>query len=242
VLTNHIYENKIGQQRLWPFLLGQQEFAFKTLFELSMLQDEVIHELMAQPVVLQCVLSATNASNETLRKYALRVVGNIATAKEEYVSALLKAGILDALLPNLSCSNPEVRRDVCWVVSNLSARKNSATAVIQHSQIIAKLVELFGGEAVLSIKKELSYLFAYLAHYADRSQALQLLSHPNVLEICYGQLCEEDTDLNLVTLLLLKELLELGDNFKYEEGQNLVLKMMQQARALSSEISKKSYS
>ncbi len=60
---------------------------------------------------------------------------------------------------------------------------------------------------VLSIKKELTYIFCYIGHYGEKKESLVLLGHPNVLEICYNQLSLEDTDLNMVTLLLLKELI-----------------------------------
>jgi hypothetical protein len=37
-----------------------------------------------------------------------------------------------------------------------------------------------------------------------------------VLDICYRHLCIEDNDLSSVTLFLLNQLLELGENYKSE--------------------------
>jgi hypothetical protein len=62
---------------------------------------------------------------------------------------------------------------------------------------------------------------------------MALLAHGNVLQICYDQLCLEDTDLNIVTLFLLKELLELGDNFRNED-ENYFLGLMKQMQELCS--------
>ena len=52
------------------------------------------------------------------------------------------------------------------------------------------------------------------------------------MEICYGQLCGEEGELEVVTLLLLRELIELGDNFKISEGNNMMLEMMKGASGL----------
>ena len=54
------------------------------------------------------------------------------------------------------------------------------------------------------VKGELTFTFSCLAHYADQKEALHLLGHPNVLEICYGQLTVEDVDINLITLRFLR--------------------------------------
>ena len=68
-----------------------------------------------------------------------------------------------------------------------------------------------------------------------------MLGHPNVLEICYGQLTIEDVEINLITLRFLNQLLELGDS-GYGSGENVILALMRSASALFSEISSKSYS
>jgi hypothetical protein len=52
------------------------------------------------------------------------------------------------------------------------------------------------------------------------------LAHENVLEICYRHLCIEDNDLSSVTLFLLNELLELGENYKSEDDVNIFSLML----------------
>lgn len=134
----------------------------------------------------------------------MRIIGNIIVDNHEHIFTLCKYNILDHLFKNLNCSNCDVRRDACWVISNLCFKKPSATLVIRHTMIISKLVQLLASEAVLIIKKQLTYIFAYIAHFADKIEALRLLGHENVLQICYAQLNEEDVDLNIITLRLIK--------------------------------------
>lgn len=169
-----------------------------------MIIDEVSQKIMDRPEVVECILRSLNAENENIRKYAMRIIGNIVAIKQEFINAFHQFRILDYLLVNLNCSNGDVRRDACWLISNLCTKKVSANAVINDLKLIPKLVDLFAFESVQAIKKEICYILCYIGHYADRNKALMLLGHENVLEICYKYLCEEDIELNEVTLLLLK--------------------------------------
>ena len=118
----------------------------------------------------------------------MRIVGNIISSKEEFLAILLELNFLNFLGANLNCSSSEVRKDCCWLITNICIKKTYTNAVIRHQEVMNKLVELFRIEAVLSVKKELTLIFCCIAHFADRKDALTLLGHPNVMEICYGQL------------------------------------------------------
>ena len=60
--------------------------------------------------------------------------------------------------------------------------------------------------------------------------------------ICHNQLCLEDGELSIATLFLLKEMLELGDNFKGEGEPNLFVRLISSMQELYKEIDKLSYS
>ena len=45
VLANHILENRIVYTALLPFVSQQNEFAFRTLFDLSMLMGDCLDEI-----------------------------------------------------------------------------------------------------------------------------------------------------------------------------------------------------
>ena len=59
-----------------------------------------------------------------------------------------------------------MRRDACWLLSNLSLKKAAATQLMRHANVLAKLVDLFSSEALVSVKKEVTYIFCYVAHFA----------------------------------------------------------------------------
>ena len=60
--------------------------------------------------------------------------------------------------------------------------------------------------------------------------------------ICHNQLCLEDGELSIANLFLLKEMLELGDNFKGEGEPNLFVRLISSMQELYKEIDKLSYS
>ena len=99
------------------------------------------------------ILECFKADNETIRKYAMRIIGNTIPLQEDFSNTLHQSQVFDYLCHNLNCANGEVRRDCCWVISNLCTKKQSATIVIKNQVIIGKLVELFSSEAVLIVKK-----------------------------------------------------------------------------------------
>ncbi len=101
--------------------------------------------------------------------------------REELTVPLIQSSLLDILVASLGCSSGEVRRDAVWVLSNLATKKASAQMIISNNGLMAKLVDLFAYEALLHIKRELTFLFSYLAYYADQQQALELLAHPHLL-------------------------------------------------------------
>lgn len=105
VLDNHIQEHKIQAVKYFPFLLQLNEFAFKSIFELTLLSEAITQDMLENDKVLECVVAATTNANENIRKYAIRILGNLVASKDEFYTMVSKYPLLDCLLANLSCSN-----------------------------------------------------------------------------------------------------------------------------------------
>ena len=167
VLANHVYDNKISFRHLFPYLAAFEELAFKALFELTLTSEKELAETITKEEGLkEVIVAAIRVENETIRKLAMRVVGNIVAESSEYSLPFIACNIFDSILVNLSCASGEVRRDACWLLSNLSLKKAAATQLMRHANILAKLVDLFSSEALVSVKKEVTYIFCYVAHFA----------------------------------------------------------------------------
>jgi hypothetical protein len=243
VLINHIYDKKVSFKPLLKYLEGDHEIVFKTLYELTNnKEDEAIQALVSDEIVLESIIGALHSKQEEIKKYAIRIIGNIVAEQNEHTDTLHRYKLLDNTFDLLLSSNDEVRRDACWLISNLCCDRVSSTQVIRQGMVMAKLVDLFTSEGSLEIQRELTHIFGDLAHFAEKYEAFTLLANENVLHICYEHLCRDDNDLSSVTLFLLNELLELGENYKSEDDPNFFCVMMGRMGDLRNEVSKKSYS
>ena len=53
-----------------------------------MLMASAIEEVLNDPALLEVILSAFKAENENIRKYAMRIIGNTMSLKEEFIGKL----------------------------------------------------------------------------------------------------------------------------------------------------------
>ena len=121
VIINHIYERKISSSLLFKYLKDNNEIVFRSLFEMSNSNDdEIIEAIMKNDNVIEILINNLHNFNADIRKYCLRIIGNILAEKEEYVSTLEKYGILECLYDFLKESDNELRKDACWALSNFA--------------------------------------------------------------------------------------------------------------------------
>lgn len=78
--------------------------------------------------------------NIDIRKYALRIIGNILAEKEDYVYVLNKYNVLSCLYEFLNESHTELRKDACWALSNFAVEKVPSTVLLQSDKLIDKLL------------------------------------------------------------------------------------------------------
>ena len=55
----------------------------------------------------------------------------------------MKFRLLDFLYPLLKSKNDELRKDVCWTVSNYAFEKGSATDIICNMKFMERLILMF---------------------------------------------------------------------------------------------------
>lgn len=69
------------------------------------------------PVIFRC------ATHEVTQIYlpAIKTVGNIACAGEKHTDALIDNGVLDLAIKYLSHPKKSMRREMCWILSNIAA-------------------------------------------------------------------------------------------------------------------------
>lgn len=66
-------------------------------------------------------LVAMLGSNITTVVPALRTLGNIVSGNDAQTQAVVAANVLPALVPLLSHSKKNIRKEACWMLSNIAA-------------------------------------------------------------------------------------------------------------------------
>ena len=85
---------------------------------------------MSNENVITTILSALKHEKTIIQNYAVKIIGNILAEREEYAYDLMKYELLDHLYPLLKSKNDELKKDVCWSISNYAFEKGSATDII----------------------------------------------------------------------------------------------------------------
>lgn len=80
--------------------------------------------------VIETLIQSLNDFKPDIRKYSLRIIGNILAEKEEYVPILEKFNILQHLYDLLNEHDDEVRKDACWALSNFAVERIPATVLL----------------------------------------------------------------------------------------------------------------
>jgi hypothetical protein len=62
-------------------------------------------DILEDGTVVEGIVGATTNPNENIRKYAIRILGNLVASKDEAMGFINKYPLLDCLHANLSCSN-----------------------------------------------------------------------------------------------------------------------------------------
>lgn len=75
---------------------------------------------------------------------SIRILGNVSTGSVEHTNELLSHNILGLLEKVLDHHKKVVRREACWVLSNITAgTKNQVEAVVRSQSLIKRILTLF---------------------------------------------------------------------------------------------------
>ena len=132
----------------------------------------------------------------------------------------MKYDLLHNLEPLLSSKNPEIRQDVCWLVSNYVYDNGAAKEVLYNSKLKERLISMFQSPQVdVKVKEELYFILLHLVEFGDKQTIYKMALDDNILGQCESDLIEvQDQNLSIVVLDLIKKLINLGDEFLSGEG------------------------
>lgn len=112
---------------------------------------------------------------------ALRIVGNISIGNELHTEEILKGGVLDLLKQLYKHEKKSIRKEACWITSNICAGTTS-----QVRQVVGKaeLMIALGGmlwQEEIDVRKEIAYIFKNMGHTADKRATLEIYQAMNAV-------------------------------------------------------------
>lgn len=105
---------------------------------------------------------------------ALRTIGNIISSTEAFTSVFLGIGILGKMNELLDHPKKNMRRETCWVLSNICAESNGSVQQVVFSGILPKVITL-ALEDDFPIRKEAMWVLANICDHCSLDIKPQVL-------------------------------------------------------------------
>ena len=163
------------------------------------------------------ILQHLNSTSESVFIPILMTCGNILAGNSDSVQILLNAGILSYLERLLCYSDTEIRKEVCWMLSNITAgtfdeidlflRNNFLPAVIHHLR-----------SDVWRVRRECIYIIANIVHSNYFVHIEKVISAGAVPLLCQQLNQVSDIEITLLILETLEKILEYFHIQKLEEN------------------------
>ncbi len=121
----------------------------------------------------------------------LRVIGNISNGNEIHTEELLRAGCLEIFTALLDHPKKSIKREVCWIISNICVGTASQlNQILSSKELLGKLfILLQGGEP--EVKKEVCYIFGNMCHCGKPEAIINLMHEYLVLDSLMAYLMSE---------------------------------------------------
>lgn len=129
----------------------------------------------AIPEKLMRCLSAS--SNESIQSASLRAIGSILTGTTQHTQVFLDLQLLPALYPFLSHPKKAIRREVVWVISNITAEPNhqQVQMVLNTPELLPTLVTLLNTDPEIEVRQEAIWALSNIANSSNDIHVLSVL-------------------------------------------------------------------
>jgi hypothetical protein len=117
--------------------------------------------------------------------HAVRIIGDIsADSNEQQMNLLLDCGLIEAMRHILLIKeNIDLKREACWLVSNLAAENSTIIALLIESEIIDIIIKECK-ENVHVIQRECVFALLNLFYYPHKEQFIKFISDETIDLIC----------------------------------------------------------
>ena len=141
----------------------------------------------------------------------LKIIGNISNGNEVQTEQLLKADSLPLFLILLEHQKSSIRRQVCWILSNICVGTISqVNQILAQHQLLQKIAVLFQVDDP-TVKLEICYIVANVCHSGSQESVFHMLNTYNFFDNLVHILMQENDGKVLCSALnLVFEMLNFG--------------------------------
>ena len=152
------------------FETGNIEICSECLWVFNHITDIDNHNLLyevAHYINLEKLIKCLSDQDQQIMVPALRTLGNFTAGSEEIVNELLEYDIYNPLAQCLLINNSTLKKEVCWLISNLAAGPPNHIEALIDTRLINKVVSVMKHHAnpsVLYIYIYIYYIYIYISY------------------------------------------------------------------------------
>ena len=152
----------------------------------------------------------------------LRTLGNVATGSDEQLNYLISINAIPYLEKSLSRNQKTVRREACWVLSNITAGSTFAiTAVLGRMELVRELVNILDND-LPNIKEEALYALVNATENGEKAALAGLYREVELVRHISDMVKEcKDVSAQETALECLGYVLELGSKLTESKSRNM---------------------
>mmetsp|Transcript_25592 Transcript_25592/g.36056 ORF Transcript_25592/g.36056 Transcript_25592/m.36056 type:complete len:570 (+) Transcript_25592:99-1808(+) len=145
----------------------------------------------------------------------VRIFGNFVSGNEAQTQAVIDAGILSVVKELLNHGRKNIRKETCWLLSNIAAgTHDQISRLLSESSVLKKVVNM-AQTAEWEVRKEAIWVVSNIFTGGTDNQVQLMAEYRGIPAMC-SVLDMEDSGMVMVALEALEKVLEIGE--KYERA------------------------
>ncbi|EAR97700.1 armadillo/beta-catenin repeat protein (macronuclear) [Tetrahymena thermophila SB210] len=158
--------------------------------------------------------------NEHFLTFVIRTLANMSSGNEFQTDQLLQKDIYSYLNRFLEHPKEQIRKDVCWLISNLSAGNASQIDVFLNKNMLQTLIQRLNVEQSIHVKKEILFALSNATAQATKEQINKMVSN-GLLRVFSDNLDPQyETELLIEILEGIENVMMLGRSDDLNNNQN----------------------
>lgn len=202
------------------------------------IQNDRIQAILEANVVPKLVAllrpSKSRSVPTSVQLAALQVLGNVACGDDRQTQVVIDSDALPCLRALLSSSDRQIRKEVCWIVSNITESSHQVQDVLD-ADILPPLLKLLDNQDG-ACREDATWVLFNLSSNRDPKQISYLAENNGVRALCNLLTCQKDLDVlwkgcgtvasvalkGLRNILISGQLVSSSDSIGYNKMTSLV--------------------